>query len=109
MALSSGRIVMSMVVKHATPPITFDIGSAINTPFTPRPPICGRISVRGTTMTAFRSSEKKMACLFFVERLEDGLTAVLKRLEWEREKVQMQGRNRGGEQGTVSREDPDKE
>ena len=43
------------------PPIRFDIGSARNTPDTPKP-MRGRIMVRGVTITALRRSEKKIAC-----------------------------------------------
>ena len=54
-----------MVPKHAMPPITLDIGSARNTPATPRPPICGRIRVRGTTIITFLRIEKKIAFFAF--------------------------------------------
>ena len=53
--------VVSMVKKQAVPPITLDIGSARNTPCTPKP-TAGRSRVRGTTIKAFLNSEKKMAC-----------------------------------------------
>lgn len=39
-----------------------ETGSAINTPFTPRFPICGRIYISGITITTFLNNEKKTAC-----------------------------------------------
>lgn len=49
-----------MVVYAASPPKTFEIGSAEKTPFTPIP-ILGRIIVSGMTIIAFLRSEKKTA------------------------------------------------
>ena len=60
-SLNSGKIVRSMVKKQAHPPIRLDIGSAQKTPSTPRFPICGRKTVRGTTMITFRKIEKNVA------------------------------------------------
>ena len=40
-----------------------DNGSARKTPSAPRPNRWGRIKVKGTTITIFRNSEKKTACL----------------------------------------------
>ena len=57
-----GQTVESMVTKHAVPPITFDTGSARNTPSVPSPPIIGRKIVSGTTMMTFLKSEKNTAC-----------------------------------------------
>ena len=50
-----------MVIKQASPPMQLEIGSAQNTPSTPNP-ILGKSMVSGATITAFRSSEKNMAC-----------------------------------------------
>ena len=50
-----------MVIKLASPPMTFDIGSDKNTPMTPKP-ILGRIITSGTTIMAFLKSEKNIAC-----------------------------------------------
>lgn len=58
---SSGSTVRSMVIKQAQPPRRLDIGSAQNTPSVPRPASPGSRMVRGTTMIAFRSREKKVA------------------------------------------------
>ena len=49
-----------MVTKHASPPIALEIGSAKNTPFTPKPIIGSKI-VSGNTINAFRSREKNTA------------------------------------------------
>ena len=62
---SAGHIIHSIVTKQAMPPIKFEIGSAKNTPFTPRLAMWGRMRVSGTTITAFLSREKKIACLAF--------------------------------------------
>ena len=40
-----------------------EMGSARNTPFTPRPNRWGRSSVRGVTMITLRNREKNTACL----------------------------------------------
>lgn len=53
-----------IVIKHANPPIAFEIGSAKNTPFTPNP-IIGNNKVNGTTITTFRNKEKKTALLAY--------------------------------------------
>ena len=53
--------VILMVIKHANPPSTLEIGYAKNTPTTPNP-ILGKNIVSGTTINAFRRSEKKIAC-----------------------------------------------
>ena len=52
---SSGSTVLSMVTKQMLPPITFDTGSAINTPSVPIPKEYGRIYVSGT-----RSEERRV-------------------------------------------------
>ena len=49
-----------MVRKHASPPKAFEIGSAKNTPFTPKPTI-GSNTVSGTTITTFLKIEKNTA------------------------------------------------
>ena len=56
---------VNMVTKHAVPPIKLETGSARKTPFTPSPAIWGKSSVSGTTITAFRNREKKIACFAF--------------------------------------------
>ena len=61
---SSGSTVLSMVTKQMLPPITFDTGSAINTPSVPIPKEYGRIYVSGTTMNTLRSREKNIARFF---------------------------------------------
>lgn len=58
-------MVKSIVQKQAIPPITLEIGSARKTPMTPRPPMCGRSIVNGTTMTTFLNIEKKIAFFAF--------------------------------------------
>lgn len=50
-----------MVMKLASPPITFEIGSDRNTPATPKPSL-GRIMASGTAIIAFLKSEKNIAC-----------------------------------------------
>ena len=50
-----------MVAKQATPPMRLEMGSARNTPLTANH--LGSSNVRGKTMKAFRSREKKTACL----------------------------------------------
>ena len=54
-----------MVIKQAAPPIKFEIGSARKTPFAFRPKQCGKIRISGTTITALRKMEKKIACFDF--------------------------------------------
>ena len=49
-----------IVTKHASPPMALDMGSARNTPSTPAPSL-GSNMVRGATITALRSREKKIA------------------------------------------------
>lgn len=60
---SSKFTVSHIVVKHASPPIKLDRGSAKNTPFTPILFIPGSHNVSGITIIAFLNKEKKMACL----------------------------------------------
>ena len=55
-------MVIRMVIKQANPPTTFEIGSARNTPDTPKP-IAGKTRVNGTTIIAFRRSEKNIAAI----------------------------------------------
>ena len=52
-----------MVIKQAPPPIKLEMGSAKKTPLTPREKSLGSSKVRGMTINALRSKEKKMACL----------------------------------------------
>ena len=52
-----------MVIKQASPPATFDMGSARNTPFVPSPQRRGRRTVSGATMKAFLKREKNIADL----------------------------------------------
>ena len=54
-----------MVIKQASPPIRFEIGSARNTPVTPIYGITGSKNVSGTTMITFLNMEKKIACFDF--------------------------------------------
>ena len=68
--LSSGITVNSIVIKQALPPSIFDTGSAMNTPFVPRWKAYGSRYVRGTTMIAFLSREKKIACFFLFSDLK---------------------------------------
>lgn len=63
--VSSGQTVASMVKKQAAPPIKLEIGSARKTPMVPKPNSFGRRRVKGTTIIALRSREKKMASLDF--------------------------------------------
>ncbi len=49
-----------MVRKLANPPMILEIGSARNTPFTPKPRT-GNSKVKGTTIIIFRRREKKIA------------------------------------------------
>ena len=53
-----------MVRKLASPPTKLEMGSAMNTPFTPNPKRGSRM-VSGTTMMIFRNSEKNTACFAF--------------------------------------------
>lgn len=61
MSFSFGHTVISMVTKHAVPPIKFETGSARNTPSVPNP-IAGSKMVSGITIITFRNREKKTAC-----------------------------------------------
>ena len=56
-----------IVVKLAQPPSTLEMGSARNTPHTPRPRR-GRIYVRGMTITALRRRAKDRRYPFAFER-----------------------------------------
>ena len=56
--------VTHMVIKHASPPIALEIGSAIKTPFTPNPSP-GSSNVSGTTITILRSIENVIAYFAF--------------------------------------------
>ena len=56
--------VTHMVIKHASPPMALEIGSAINTPFTPNPSP-GSSNVSGTTITIFLNIENVIAYLAF--------------------------------------------
>ena len=56
--------VTHIVIKHASPPIALEIGSAIKTPFTPNPS-SGSNNVNGTTITTLRSNEKVIAYFAF--------------------------------------------
>jgi len=53
------------VTKQAVPPMKLEIGSARKTPFAPSPATAGSHKVSGITITAFLSSEKKIACFAF--------------------------------------------
>lgn len=67
--LSSGSTVHNIVTKHIPPPITFDTGSAINTPEVPIFRAYGIIYVSGTTINTFLRSEKNIACFFLLSYL----------------------------------------
>ena len=60
---SSGSTMLSMVTKQMLPPITFDTGSAINTPSVPIPKEYGRIYVSGTTINTFAERREKYSPL----------------------------------------------
>jgi len=53
------------VKKQADPPMKFDMGSAKKTPVEPSPYNWGNIMVKGITIMAFLSKEKKTACFDF--------------------------------------------
>ena len=60
---NSFQIVQSMVIKQAPPPMKLEMGSAKKTPLTPKEKSLGKIKVKGMTINALRSREKKIACL----------------------------------------------
>ena len=60
-------ITVRSMVCFAQPPIRLEMGSAQNTPSTPRFPIPGNRTVRGTTISTFRKIEKKVAFWLFQE------------------------------------------
>ena len=79
-----------MVMKQARPPTALEIGSAQKTPATPMPSLGSR-TVRGATMTALRSREKKDRPLGAAQRGEAGLPHELERHEEKAEEILLQG------------------
>ena len=56
----------SIVIKHRLPPITFDTGSARNTPCVPMCNAYGIRYVSGTTIITFTKQEKILPASFYL-------------------------------------------
>lgn len=84
----------SMVKKHAHPPTTLEMGSAIKTPFSPSAGISGRRMVSGTTMTTFRKIEKGDGISGLSQCLEGTLSYKLQCHKTKSKEIKMHGRNR---------------
>ena len=97
----------SMVTKEAVPPIRLEMGSAAKTPLTAGVKNRGSHSVRGMTMKAFLSSEKKIACFDFSHSGEGALAGKLQRHEEKSEEIDLHGGDsRLNESGFIA-ENPD--